>query len=310
MKSRTRRLFRIAFAGLAGLLLLWAVVSFLVAFRLTRRPRPVFAEPVPTISWGCVEDYRLATADGEEVGAWYVPGPEAGPSVVLLHGVDGCRSYSLSRGELLARQGCTVLLLSLRAHGDSTGTRNDFGYSARHDVVAAVEFLERRRPGRPILLAGVSMGAAAAAFAAADLGERLQGCLLEQPYQDLRTAVRNRTDHYLPPLLDRLAYTGLLMAAPAVLPEVDEIAPARVVAAIPTSVPVWILAGQQDRKARPEEAEALFAQLTGPRRLEFFPQAGHESLCCKDPERFALIVREWLEAVRRQEPNPARDDGP
>jgi len=32
-------------------------------------------------------------------------------------------------------------MISLRAHGDSTGDFNDVGYSARHDVVVAVEFL-------------------------------------------------------------------------------------------------------------------------------------------------------------------------
>ena len=53
---------------------------------------------------------------------------------------------SLKRAEL-ALSGYPILMISLRAHGDSTGEFNDIGYGA-HDVVAAVEFLERRHPGR------------------------------------------------------------------------------------------------------------------------------------------------------------------
>ena len=62
-----------------------------------------------------------------------------------------------------------MLLITLRAHGDSTGALNDIGFGARHDVVAAIDFLERCRPGRPIVVHGASLGAAAALFASAEL---------------------------------------------------------------------------------------------------------------------------------------------
>src|SRR5207245_6234762 len=100
------------------------------------------------------------------------------------------------------------------AHGDSSGTYNDLGYSARHDVLAAVAYLEQRRPGRPIIIQGTSLGAAAAIYAASDLGDRISGYILECPYRDVRTAVRNRTTAYLPFLVDRLAYAGLTLAGP------------------------------------------------------------------------------------------------
>ena len=63
---------------------------------------------------------------------------------------------------------------------------------------AAVEFLEKRRPGRPLIVSGNSMGSAAAVFAAKELGHRVQGYILESPYQDLKVAVWNRLDNSLP----------------------------------------------------------------------------------------------------------------
>ena len=120
----------------------------------------VRTEPVPAADWGKFEPHRLKTIDSQEIGAWLVVGSGDAPSVLLIHGIGASRSACLSRAKMLAAQGCSVLMISLRAHGDSTGDFNDMGYSARHDIVAAVEFLERRRPGKPIIVHGLSMGEA------------------------------------------------------------------------------------------------------------------------------------------------------
>src|SRR5262249_7662855 len=120
---------------LVGLLALWLGISLVVVYVLTRRPHAHFAEPVPNVSWGIFEEHRLHARDGETLGAWFYRGPGIGPSVVILHGNRGCRRDGLAAAEFYAGQGCAVLLVSLRAHGDSTGAVNDIDYSARRDVV-------------------------------------------------------------------------------------------------------------------------------------------------------------------------------
>jgi alpha-beta hydrolase superfamily lysophospholipase len=181
-------------------------------------------------------------------------------------------------------------MISLRAHGDSTGNVNDFGFSARHDVAAAVEFLEQRRPGRPIAVLGTSLGSAAALFAAEKLGGRVRGYILESPYKDLKTAVWNRTDTYLPPVLSGLAYAGLRLVGPVVLPNLDQIAPCQAIRSIPGDVPVLIIAGASDTLARPEEARMLFASVVNQGELVFFPGAGHNNLFASDPESYQKVV--------------------
>ena len=243
-----------------SMLALWLIVSWVAAYQLTRRPLPWFAEPAPVVTWGELEAHRLRTPDGYELGAWLARGKEEAPSVLLLHGNRGSRRKCLDRAAVLAASGCTVLLVSLRAHGDSTGEFNDIGFSARHDVVTAIDFLERQRPAHPIIVYGTSMGAAAAVFASGELAHRVHGYVLESPYADLRTAVRNRIENALPPVCDWVIYQGLSLVAPLVVPDLARISTVEAIQAAPPDVPILILAGSQDRRARPEEAACLWIE--------------------------------------------------
>jgi pimeloyl-ACP methyl ester carboxylesterase len=293
-----RRLALVVVLVLACLLLaVWLTASLVVAYRLTRRDRPRFAEPVPTVSWGTLEPHRLRTGDGQELGAWLVRGNERAPSVVLLHGNGACRIACLGRAEVLAAAGCTLLLVSLRAHGDSTGEFNDIGYSARHDVLAAIEFLERYRPGKPIVVYGASLGAAAAVFASGALAHRVQGYILESPYKDLKTAVRNRTENALPPPLDWIAYLGLRTVSWFILPDLEKISPLAAIGGVPGDVPVLILAGSDDRNARPEEARALHDRVRSHARLIVFEHGGHMNYPEIAPERFRNAVLSFVQSV-------------
>jgi alpha-beta hydrolase superfamily lysophospholipase len=188
--------------------------------------------------------------------------------------------------EMLAGEGCSVLAISLRGHGDSAGRGNDIGYGARRDVAAAVAYLEQRRPGRAIVVHGTSLGAAAAIYAAGDLKERVGCYILEAPYRDIYTAVRNRTSAYLPRPLGFLAFAGLVGVSPLFLPDAQRMAPVERIADIPASTPILLLAGGRDDRSRPEEMEEMQARVSSHARLINFDGAGHEALRQDDPARY------------------------
>jgi pimeloyl-ACP methyl ester carboxylesterase len=150
--------------------------------------------------------------------------------------------------------------------------------------------LEQRRPGKPIIVRGLSLGAAAAVFAAKDLGTRVSGYILECPYQDLDTAVRNRTELWLPPVLDRIGYVGLRIASLIVLPDLEQVSLLQRMGDIPESVPILILAGSADQYARPFEAKALHSRVPSHSRLVFFEGAGHGPLIDADRELYRKEV--------------------
>lgn len=192
------------------------------------------------------------------------------------------------------REGVACLLLSLRAHGDSSGERNDLGWGSRADVLAGVAEIERAHPGLPVLVEGVSLGSAAAIFAGGELGSRVRGYLLEMPYADLDTAVRNRTRMFLPPVLDRIAALAIQLGGRMILPHAGEIAPVEHIGAIPSSVPVLILNGGRDPRARPFEAHALLVAAGAHAQLLTFDEAQHEILAVTQPQRYANVVHDWL----------------
>ncbi len=141
------------------------------------------------------------------------------------------------------------------------------------------------------------MGAAAAVFAARDLAHRVRGYILESPYQDLKTAVWNRVECALPPVLSHVAYTGLKLVAPVFLPHLDEISPFQAIAGIPDDVPVLILAGAADSRARPEEARALHGRITSHCKLVFIPGAEHGDLLHSARDLYTRTVLEFCREV-------------
>ena len=287
LKSKRRLIGKKLLQSAVVVLVFWFAGTGFAAWRMIHRPRKHFAEPVPKVDGLVIESHRLSTADGQQIGAWYVrPQPGRG-TVLILHGYRSCRTNMLPLVKDLAADGRGVLAVSLRAHGDSTGSENDVGYSARHDVVAAVEFLEARQPGERIVVCGNSQGAAAAVFAADALGDRVDGYLLDSPYRDLKTAVWNRVELHLPDGLDYAAYGSLRLWAPAFMDTpVDQIDPCARIGDIPESVPVVIAAGAGDRYARLFEAEALFARVESHGRLLVFPVARHGRLYRSDKARY------------------------
>lgn len=296
----TRRRIRLGILLTLILVLVWLGSSFIVAFQLTHRNGAPFTEDPPNLSWGVIEPLRLITRDQQQLGAWFIEGDEDAPSVLLLHGKGGCRGSCLPLAEMLSAQHVSQLLVTLRAHGDSSGNFCDLGFGSRLDVIAAVEWLEQRRPGKPIVILGQSMGAAAAIFAGHSLRFRVTGYVLDCPYKDLATALRNRTRHYLPPLIEGVAYLGLRAVTPVVLPDCDHIAPINVIGRLPRNTPVLFLAGGKDTRTRLEDIEALYERSPANCRMVVFPDADHLGLLESDPKLYQQSVFEFLRDARNR----------
>jgi len=215
--------------------------------------------------------------------------------VLLLHGNGGSRGAMLPVMEMLAKADYSVLAITLRAHGDSTGEINDLGWSARNDVAAAADFLQREFPGRPLFVVGRSLGAAAAVFAAKDLDGRVAAISWNNLTKTCGAPCGNRLQRHLPPVLDWIAYGGLRLWSPVFLPvALDRPSPAERISDIPATVPIVIISGSADSHARLDDVKTLFQRVQAHAKLVVFEGAAHEPLDQNNPELYHRTLFEFL----------------
>lgn len=135
------------------------------------------------------EDVRFSAKDGVPLSGWWVPAAAPRGTVVLVHGLNRSRIEMIRKVPALHARGWNALLFDLRHHGTSGGSLRSFGHFERQDVVAAAALARERSPG-PVVLWGVSMGAATALLAAAD-DKEVAGVVADSSYRSLRDTVRH-----------------------------------------------------------------------------------------------------------------------
>lgn len=116
------------------------------------------------------EHLLIATPDSLKLSAMLIESlaDTTYATVIVLHGISGCKETQLERAQALAQWGYASLLLDLRAHGESQGAYCTFGYWEKNDIKAVADTLEQHFPGRPVGIWGASLGGAVAIQAMAD----------------------------------------------------------------------------------------------------------------------------------------------
>jgi pimeloyl-ACP methyl ester carboxylesterase len=135
------------------------------------------------------EDVEIRSADGLALRGWWVPATSARGSVVLVHGLNRSRIEHVRKTPFLHDHGWNALAFDLRHHGASEGDRSTFGWQERLDVRAAVAEARRRSPG-PVVVWGVSLGAASAMLAAAE-DSGIDGVVCDSSYRSLEDTMHH-----------------------------------------------------------------------------------------------------------------------
>ncbi len=113
------------------------------------------------------ESVEIPTEDGERLGAWWVPAPDARGVVLIFHGNAGNISHRLDYLLMFSRLRYATLIVDYRGYGTSTGSPSEEG--TYRDAAAAWRHLTEQRGIRPadIVIFGESLGAAVASWLAA-----------------------------------------------------------------------------------------------------------------------------------------------
>ena len=243
------------------------------------------------------ESVALISKDGTRLAAWFIAGARQ-QTVLLLHGYTACKDDMLSHAAFLHAAGYSLLLLDLRACGESGGTVVTLGGHERDDVRAALAYL-RSRPdvdGGHIGVLGLSLGGALAILAAAD-EPGVRAVVAESSFRSVHSAVRQnfRRFTHLPSfpwaeLTTKLAEWRQHVRAAGVMPEL-EVGRLRRCALL-------LIHAADDAVISIKDSEAIFARAVEPKsfwRVSSAPHAMAYNLFREEySTRVVAFFDQWL----------------
>ncbi len=248
--------------GLTGL---WVGQRQLIYFPQTGSPVPSAADVLPG-----ARDVTLRTADGLDLGAWFLPAEGDGTTVLVANGNAGDRSVRAPLAAALADRGLSVLLFDYRGYGGNPGTPTEDGLAL--DVRAAHRYLvhDLGVPAGRILYYGESLGAAVVTELAAE--HPPAGLLLRSPFTELADVGRR---HY-----PFLPVGALLRERYPLAEQLRRIA-----------VPTTVVYGSADRMIPPALSRAAAAAAAGAVELVEVPGADHNDVALlSGPELISAVV--------------------
>jgi alpha-beta hydrolase superfamily lysophospholipase len=234
---------------------------------------------------------RYPSSDGIALEAWHVPCPGAKGLVLLFHGYVASKASLLPEAKILHELGYATLLVDFRGCGGSTGDFTTIGFTEADDVTHSMEHALAQWPAEPIILYGQSMGGAAVLRALHKDALRPVAVVIECSFDRLMSAVEARLAEVgspKRPLAVPLIFWGGVQHGfngfgfnPADY-------------ARSVQCPVLLNQGDEDRRVAPADAEAIFANLAGPKELYWFRGLGHQSYASARPEEWRADVENFL----------------
>ncbi|MDA1270907.1 MAG: alpha/beta fold hydrolase [Chloroflexi bacterium] len=303
-RSTTGRGYRVfGLAGLAGLVTLavvYGLVSFLIARGVTTADRDP-QEDHPANYALKFEDVEFPSRRGDvSLSGWYLPGDDAGPHLIFVHGNGSVRSGdgAVALAARMVERGYNVLMFDLRGHGSSGGDKVSGGYFEQWDVLGAFDYLVERDGGPggvgQIGLMGFSMGAATSILAAAE-EPGITAVAADSPYADASDLIARESARKTPfPewLVPVFIPAAKLMANAIYGIDVGELVPERAVADL--GYPVLVIHGTEDERIPVEHGKRVVAAAEDGSFLWRAPGVGHVDAFLTFPDEYVSRVTEYF----------------
>lgn len=159
------------------------------------------------------EDFAVRAKDGVELRGWKVRPPlPTGDWVLLFHGIGDNRTGAVGHAEFLLRHGYSVVIMDLRAQGESGGDMATYGWKEHWDTVGITGSLYASEKVRHLFALGVSLGAAIALQSAA-VEPHIEAVAAEAPFANLREVTYDYAGMDITPWLGKTIFRPATISA-------------------------------------------------------------------------------------------------
>lgn len=290
--KKYNRLFRWIIPGFIAVLLIGFGLAYKAAPYMILKPYKANLSQSPA-DWDLpFEKISIRTADSLTLRGYWVhqPRDSAKTTIILLHGVGGCKEHWLATAKWLWESGYETVFLDSRAHGESDGQYCTYGFYEKYDVAALENWLRKQKNGGQIGVWGNSMGGAVALQALAQ-DTALDFGIVESTFADFRTIVFDYQKRSLKIPWHWFADHGIERAASLAHFNPDSVRPAE--SARHIRQPVFMAHGDADDRIKPDYGRQIFAGLATPdKEIHIIPGAGHFNVMARggDEYRNAILV--------------------
>lgn len=243
------------------------------------------------------EHVSIRSHDGLELHARYYHRSDSAPLEICFHGYRGSAIRDFCGGAQIGlNRGHNILLIDQRAHGASAGSTISFGIRERHDVLSWIDYARSRLgPDIPILLVGVSMGAATVLMTAdMDLPANVRGIIADCPFSSPEKIIEKvAQDMHLPgALLMPFVRLSARILGGFSLRETNAVEAVK-----RTRVPIMIIHGEDDQFVPCGMSREIHAANPELVTLHTFPGAGHGLSYIVDTQRYTRAVCDFVDTL-------------
>ncbi len=243
------------------------------------------------------EAAEITGYDGAKLYGRCYPARDGAPVLIGFHGFKSTALRDMCGAGKLARQmGLNAIFVDQRSHGKSDGKTISFGVKERFDCLSWAKYAAQRWPGSPIVLVGVSMGAATVLMSSdLDLPPEVKGIIADCPYSD-PSAIIKKVGRDSMGAASILLYPFILLGA-KLYGGFGLTAAAPVKAVRHAKVPILLIHGEDDRFVPCDMSREIYDACVSPKTRVTIPNAPHAIAYILDPDKYAQAVRSFLASL-------------
>ena len=252
-----------------------------------------------------LEQVAIRSRDGYVLRARWYPVEGAKRTVILVHGWRSSWNVDFSASSpFLHENGCNLLLIDQRCHGESGGDLISYGIEERYDVLAWLDWLDVNHPGFPVYLCGISMGAATVLMAAElPVAQRVTAiiadCGYSTPDEIVKLTVGKTLKGFTAPTVAAVNLNCKMRAGFTLKSASPVEALAR-----NTEIPCFFIHGNDDDFVPVRMSIENYYACQAPKELYIVPGAGHGLSFLVNPEEYQRKTLDFFAAWDNRLPPP------